>query len=961
MTTPSPPSAPHRPELAALAANAATDPRKAKSGVTKLAKPLPAADLPPLFEQASREFAAAGEGELATWAFGEARKVEKKHPGLRDMDRLHGAFLEFTPKGAVAPGALRDHVKLMGEELPAEQAHDRFWEILEAAFAAGLVPYARVFPDLLGLAKAAGVKKRDAEAALAERLLRTGVLPAASHAIWRAARRPLGRIAAADRALLDLLLAAEPDEDAQDADLATEIRQYWLEALADAKAGAHVPPEWFFTSARRCAPKVLLELVDQAGDRLAWTPPERPDEADLEDPAVPVNGGSVYVPWSRNASPWHQVDTPNWRAGTTDFEGLVAELRKGPKGRHEFEVRVDLFVQAMAYHHDAGAEVLRAFCSVPALRDLLHELAQGWKAKAASGSLPELDHALNRLIPLAEAGYADLDPDFATGIRPADPLDALAATLRGGLPSELAPPRMPYGNVAWVLQNGAFLTYTVDADDVEIFGPDGHVERRGGPGSDTGAMNWYDGRNAYSSRRVNHAWQTFRLEEDIAAGPVLTLDESTRYSRPHSPASVEVTFPGTPGPARVAYARGGITVTAHDGTVTAMLPYSAGKLRGITSRSVPPPGWWPYLAPADPDGSAALRGIGREQAERLLDAAFTGPQTAAEAVGPRVTSDRLREEIAQAARTAVQCLFGLVRLRDALGLEPQPALPEVLRTRPDLPAARSLPLVPRFRRLAELMEDAAARPRGERGHPIAVPGDLAAYPPHDFGKLGSFAMAAARPWQTARGRAVNLEVLHAWANTPLGDGSGRWRRVDLSWTGDRPRTREKELWRTPNGALIFCHHYSSPDWSQAIEYSPDGASGPVDMPDWEIKGRPMPQGWGGADRVAEFERLLEERGPVPQNPGWARDLAEAAGMALIDAATICFGQWSRHELAEIPEEVRALYADPAKPGKRLAWTLSYPVLDAVAAPLMPDDPAALWETGPEIARAAAVYHELTDS
>jgi hypothetical protein len=259
------------------------------------------------------------------------------------------------------------------------------------------------------------------------------------------------------------------------------------------------------------------------------------------------------------------------------------------------------------------------------------------------------------------------------------------------------------------------------------------------------------------------------------------------------------------------------------------------------------------------------------------------------------------------------------------------------------------------------MEEAAARPRGERGHPIAVPGDLASFPPLDFGKLGSFAMDAARPWQTARGRAVNLEVLHAWANTPLGDGSGRWRRVDLSWTGDGPRTRDKELWRTPNGALIFCHHYSGPDWSQTIEYSPDGAFGPVDMPDWEIKGRPLPQGWGGADRVAAFERLLDERGPVPQNPDWARELAEAAGMALIDAATICFGLFFHQELAGIPKEVRALYADPEKPRKRLAWTLSYPALDAVAAPLMPDDPAALWETGPEIARAAAVYQELADS
>ncbi|GAA2451277.1 hypothetical protein GCM10010191_81700 [Actinomadura vinacea] len=954
MTTPSP----HQADLAALAASAAADPRKAKSGVNKLAKPLPAADLPPFFEQACREFGAAGDGELAEWAFSEARKVEKKHPSLRDLDRLHAVFLEFTPTGAVAPGALRDHVKLMAGELSADEAHNRFWEILEASFAAGLVPYARVFPDLLGLAKAAGVKKKDGEARLTERLLRTGVLPAASHAIWRAARRPLGRIAAADRPLLDLLLAAEPDEDAQDADLAAEIRQYWLEALAEADAGAHVPPAWFFTVARRCAPEVLLRLVDQAGDRLAE--PEPSAASVLDDPAVPPPGGSVYVPRPKNASLWNRVQAPNWRAGT-DFAELTGALEAGPEERHAFVVQVDLFVQDLGYYSNLDyPAILRAFCSVPALRDLLRELVEGWKAQSASGSLPELDHALTRLVPLAEAGYADLEPGFATGMRLADPLEALLATVRGGLPSELARPRHSAAHApnAQVLQHGAFLTYTWNNGASDVIGPAGPVEQLRGPKPERGIGTWYDGENAYFSRRVNGAWQTFRVENDIT-GPVLTMEQDTWRSRPHSPASAEVAFPGTPGPARVTYSRGGITVTAHDGTVTALLPYTAGQsLRDALP--LPPPGWWPLMAPADPDGSAALREFTREAAARLLDAALTGPQTAVETIPSQVTAVRLRQEIVQSALSAVQCVYRLVRLRDVLGMEPRPGLPDVLRTRPDLPVARSLHLVTRFRRLAELMEEAAARPRGERGHPIAVAGDLATFPSRDFGQLGLLALNAARPWRTARGRASQLEILHAWANTPLGDGSGRWRRLALSWTADHPHTRDLELWRTPNGALIFGHHYYRPDWSETLEYSPDGAFGPVDMPDWQIKDRPVPQGWGGADRIAELGRLLDERGPVPQNPDWAHQLAEAAGIALIDAATICFGQWSRHDPAEIPKEIRALFVDPDSPRKCATWTMSYPDMDAVGAPLMPDDPAALWDRGPDIDRAAAVHRERAE-
>ena len=224
-------------------------------------------------------------------------------------------------------------------------------------------------------------------------------------------------------------------------------------------------------------------------------------------------------------------------------------------------------------------------------------------------------------------------------------------------------------------------------------------------------------------------WQTFLVGQDPGGGPLLTLEESTRYPRPHSPASAEVTFPGAPGPARVAHARGGITVTAHDGTVTALLLHSSEKLRGADIARVPPPGGWPHLKPVDPDGSAVLPETGRAQAERLLDAAFTGPRAAAEAVDPLITSGPLREAVAETAVTAAGCLFRLVSLRAALGREPQPALPPVLRTRPDLPVGRSVGLLPALRRLAGLVEDAAARPLREGPHPIGISEDLATHLP----------------------------------------------------------------------------------------------------------------------------------------------------------------------------------------------------------------------------------------
>ncbi|HEV7931439.1 MAG TPA: hypothetical protein VGP70_03835, partial [Actinomadura sp.] len=67
---------------------AAAGPRAAKNAVIKLARPLPAHELAPFFEHACREFAVAGETELAAWSFAQARKAEKVHPSVLDLDRV---------------------------------------------------------------------------------------------------------------------------------------------------------------------------------------------------------------------------------------------------------------------------------------------------------------------------------------------------------------------------------------------------------------------------------------------------------------------------------------------------------------------------------------------------------------------------------------------------------------------------------------------------------------------------------------------------------------------------------------------------------------------------------------------------------------------------------------------------------------------------------------------------------
>ncbi|NDU73314.1 hypothetical protein GWI34_11800 [Actinomadura sp. DSM 109109] len=296
------------PELAALAATAGTDhPRKLKSALTKLVRPLSAADRVSFFEDACRAFAAAGASEtaaeLATWSFTQARKAENSP----DVERLHVTLLEFVPLGAVAPTILREHAKALSGHFPPDEAHARFREVVCAGFDAGLIPYARVFPDLRKLAAAAGITRDDEEGFLATRLLRDGLLPGASQTIWAAAEKALVKAAGRDGDLMDLLIAAEPDRARHEreggAEHAEMMRQTWLATLAAAGAGARLTADWFATAGRRCAAGTLLTLVEQAGRRLF--PDDTGPGGDLDtDPAA--------IPPRR--APWHDMSDAEMRA-----------------------------------------------------------------------------------------------------------------------------------------------------------------------------------------------------------------------------------------------------------------------------------------------------------------------------------------------------------------------------------------------------------------------------------------------------------------------------------------------------------------------------------------------------------------------------------------------------------------------------------------------------------------------
>ncbi|MBO2455425.1 hypothetical protein J4573_50690 [Actinomadura barringtoniae] len=945
------------PQLPATTDLAAAGPTGAKKMLTKAASPLPAGDVALFFEQACRELVAAGESELAFWAFGQARKVEKDHPALLDLDRVQGVFLELVVVGGVGPAALRDYAKTLAAELPGEEAHARFREVICAGLDAGLVPYARIFPDLRTLARGAKIKKRDEEAFLAERLLRAGLMPVASHQVWAAAREPLAVVAERDDDLMKLLIAAEPDrarhEEESGEEVAEEIRQMWLESLAEAGAGAQLSAEWFGTAGRGCAAPVLLRLADQAGERLF--PNAEVVFGEETDPALPPPDYRHIIPMWETAT-----DSPRWWGSNFDAGQLAADVASGAEGRERFAGLLNAFVRDLGYYGNVDYEAsVKALWELPETREVLNEAVDGWKADAGRADLPFMYNALQQLVRLTGCGLLRLAPGIAEGLEPADPVDALLAALRGGIPAEFGVPSngSPYKapkSGRTIVQHLGYLTVTERSWNAQasVSGDDSLPVRL--PQLPEGLLPWYDGKTGLLSRIQGGLWQTFRVEGQTGQALALTLDPGSATARPQAPGTSEVTFPGAGGPSEVRLSRGAITVTAPDGTRTARLLFSP--IMSTKGGLVPPPGWWARRDAVDPDGSAALRRLDREGAARLLEATLAGPGAAAdalEAVLPEVTVPALRDGVSAAARTAVECLLLAIELRDRTG-RPQPSgLPELVSPAADLPfartAARTRWLV-RQRLLARALESATEEPAADQPYLVRT----VSLPPRGYvgvelETLAGYALPAVVPWTPDSLREDILDVLRLWANAPIGAGACRVLRLTPS-DGEGQSNAERQmadknleqtapgqLWRTPNGALLILDYQRHNRTATAVECTSDGTFTATEPFGWQPARAPIPC-WASADRILRLIQLLTDRGPAPIDAtATVRALAERAGFDLADAVAIC----------RFPAE--ALDADIPATGAKL----SFPMRDAVRERLLPDDPADLWTTGLATDAAAA--------
>ncbi|WP_242901240.1 hypothetical protein [Actinomadura terrae] len=915
----------------------ASDPQEARARTLRMAGRLAAEEIPAFLDDAARRFAEAGQAEQGTFLFGRAREVEEAHARLFGLDidaaRVQRTLVELVPHGVITATLLHEHLRRLALRPDPAVAHGWARAAVGAFFDAGVVPYPNVVADLLPVARAAGVDEAEETDHFAERLLRGGMLAKAPLPVWEAVDGALKRLAE-DPEFLDLLIAARPDL-YDDPETRAEHHRKWLLLLGLVRAGRRLPKEWFVELGAQPAAE-LMRVAGDAGDRV-FPPLGRWFDPDSD----PLTGRPEAIV---------QAKAPHWTSGTADFTAFAAKVEDDRTARAELAAYAQ---EVGKYGNVDYPAILTELWAHPPIRRVLTELVEGWKAECATGDLRGLERSLPWLTPLAAT--ASPVKDALADVEVTDPVDALWRALRTGIPEELRFPNLGESPVTVVL-HGDHLSLGVAGKRVEVLGPGGPVLRRDGefPGA---TFPWHDGEEFWLSRLNGRRPETYRLVEGGLEVPGDLAAADARW--PRSPAAAAVTFPGAAEPVQVTLDRGLVSVIA-DGRPTVRVRFDP--VQG--AEVMPPPGFWPHLAPTDPAGSAALRRLDRDGAARLIDAALVHPKEL-EAELPRVlpeaTDPRLLNGVTELTRRAAACLFRVLRLRDALGLDHPGELPERVRTRRDLRPGGSVGQIVAVRYLAEVLEEAAGTgPAYDTPHPVGrveIPeSGRGVYFP--FGTLGGTALLAAMPWTAEYVRARLLDTLAAWGNTPWGDGSGRWRR--LWFAAQTTQDPVGRVWRTPNGAMINLSFQNHPHKdSVAIEYSPDGTFRDFTFPGWHDRHPPKPQGWGGADRVARLLRLIAERGPAPYDVAAVRSLAERTGLPVPTAASAACGYpftvGHDHERSLLPPDVVALFENP-ETGEHAGKTGSWQLDDALREVLMPDDPEDLWTTGIAVDKAVAWWN-----
>ncbi|RBM23949.1 hypothetical protein [Streptomyces sp. PT12] len=242
-------------------------------------------------------------------------------------------------------------------------------------------------------------------------------------------------------------------------------------------------------------------------------------------------------------------------------------------------------------------------------------------------------------------------------------------------------------------------------------------------------------------------------------------------------------------------------------------------------------------------------------------------------------------------------------------------------------------------------------PDGWRAEPRTAPwgsGDWTGL----LGRLHALAYHATGPAVDDTAREALLLLLAAVAEGPLAGGAGALRTTVLKEPGSALQ-RGGHVLRRGSRTVVILGRLGHPGQNDrhtwlAMDHDPEGAFGPV-AHFTTFKAYPVAPGPGAA-YLAELVRLVRERGPLPWRPETAAAFAEATGAGTVQATLLLAG------LTRAPRTPADL---GLKVGQaRKAAALLPPESHELLAALLRDDPAALWDSGPDTEKAARRWTAL---
>ena len=421
------------------------------------------------------------------------------------------------------------------------------------------------------------------------------------------------------------------------------------------------------------------------------------------------------------------------------------------------------------------------------------------------------------------------------------------------------------------------------------------------------------------------------------------------------------------------------TVCASDGFELARFGVSerpGGYCAGTRYLMPPASAYWNYLRIRDEAGSVALRACTDEVARSLLDGALRGGARAVapliRELLPAVGDDGLAAGIAGVVRQAAISARRLAKFRALVAGQPLERQEQV---DPAETAAEAAGF-PSDSGLYDAIGDLLPSWCPQRGYSavrmFTQAGALLTAPELDQAAARSLPEADEDWWpalaalRAAAYRAVSpatpparRDALLGWLEACAGSGlmtpGSRLRVVQMFPDEGQPPAKRTDFIGVGARRVLVLTWNERDGETWAVDYAPDGVFGAV--PGFRVTSQVVYDNFGlSQETLLAFVSLARQKGPLPWQPDLPAALSAGAGLSLAEATIVLAGLLDRKTWEQSAQEdwrAAVSVTDEAIVHARSTWhNLPLPVRVGALGRLLPDDFAALWESGPAAERLA---------